>query len=159
MHKTQGILFVILGTLLAGCAEIPMAPSVDVMPAPGEPFSIFRADDVQCRQFASQQLGISPGQAGQQQVISGAAAGTALGAASGALLGRGRAGAVAAGAGAGLMFGALAGMGSADQTGLTLQQRYNLAYEQCMYAHGEQVPGFAPPNDMFPPPPPPPPPP
>jgi hypothetical protein len=28
---------------------------------------------------------------------------------------------------------------------MSLQQRYDLAYAQCMYARGNQVPGFAPP--------------
>jgi hypothetical protein len=34
---------------------------------------------------------------------------------------------------------------AAQQAQMSPQQRYDLAYTQCMYARGNQVPGFAPP--------------
>jgi hypothetical protein len=44
------------------------------------------------------------------------------------------------GAGAGTLYGT-----SQSQTSnLSFQQRYNIAYEQCMYSKGNQVPGYAP---------------
>lgn len=127
------------------------------MPAPGKPFDQFRADDAVCREFARQQLGVNPNEVAQQQVVTGAAAGAALGAATGALMGHGHEGAAGSGAGAGLIVGSAAGAGAASQSRLILQRRYDIAYEQCMYAKGNQVPGFAPPRYAAPPPLPPPP--
>ena len=79
--------------------------------------------------------------------------GTLLGGALGAAVGRGP------GAAVGAATGALIGTGTAANgsawSQMSLQQRYNIAYMQCMYAHGNQVPGY---TVMAPPPPPPPPP-
>jgi len=147
---------------LAACAQVPTAPNVAVMPAPNKPFAVFRADDAACRRFAHTQVAGARGEAGNRAVGS-AVAGTALGAAAGALLGRSGESA-AAGAGAGLLFGSAAGAGAANETAMTLQRRYDIAYEQCMYAKGNQVPGYGwrssapagPPPPDYPPPAPPP---
>jgi hypothetical protein len=40
----------------------------------------------------------------------------------------------------GLAGGALTGAGAGDYAGRTLQQRYDVAYQQCMYAKGNQIP-------------------
>ena len=48
------------------------------------------------------------------------------------------------GAGAGALGGTAVGAGPAQGAQASLQQRYNLAYAQCMYSRGNQVPGFAP---------------
>ena len=45
--------------------------------------------------------------------------------------------------------------GPANNAQGSLQQRYDVAYSQCMYAKGNQVPGFAAPGAPPPPPPPP----
>jgi hypothetical protein len=140
---------------LAACASIPEGPTVAVMPAPGEPFGKFATDDITCRDFAKRQLGVKPRQATSEQVMSGAVVGTAAGAAAGALMGGGHGRAIGSMAGAGLLAGTAIGAGAASETGWTLQRRYNVAYMQCMYAKGNQVPGYPQPRRAVPPPPPP----
>lgn len=149
------VLLAVSLALLTGCATVPLGPTVQVMPAPGKPFSVFQTDDYECRQYAQQRTGTTPGKAASQQAISGAAIGTALGAVAGAVIGSasGHMGTGAAiGGGSGLLLGTAVGAGSGQDTGYSVQDRYNLAYEQCMYAKGNQVPGFVQPA---PPPPPP----
>jgi hypothetical protein len=103
--------------LLSACAtQPPSGPSVMVLPGTNKNFDQFRFDDGECRQYANYQVG-------------GAA---------GALIG-GRSGA-AVGAGTGLLVGSTAGAGAAGASARTLQQRYDVAYAQCMYAKGHQVP-------------------
>lgn len=144
--------------ILAGCVSLPSSPTVAVMPAPGKPFDLFVTEENVCRQYAAQQAGRSPSQVTSESVGTGAAAGTVLGAATGAALGAlsGRpALGAGAGAGTGLLFGTAVGAGSGQETSWQLQRRYDIAYSQCMYAKGNQVPGF--PVSAAPPPPPPPP--
>ncbi len=69
--------------------------------------------------------------------------GTLLGAGLGAAVGGGRGAAI--GAGAGALGGTLVGAGPSQQANYSLQQRYDLAYSQCMYTRGNQVPGYQPP--------------
>ncbi len=178
MNATRGFLIFLALALLGGCATMPAGPTVTVYPAPGKPFEVFQADDYACRQWAQAQIGgTSPSETANQNLAAGAAVGTLGGAAVGALIGAasGNAGAGAAiGAGAGLLTGTAVGSNSAAASGYSLQRRYNIAYEQCMYAKGNQVPGarparaygpppsYGPPPDYAPPPPsygPPPPPP
>ena len=45
--------------VVGGCATMPTGPSVNILPTPGKPFDIFRAEDATCRQWAQQQLGVS----------------------------------------------------------------------------------------------------
>ena len=140
--------------LLGGCVSQPMGPSIAVMPAPNKPFEVFQQDQGVCTQYADQQV------AGGAQAANGNAVGTAvittiLGAGLGAAVGGGSGAAIgaASGAVAGTALGA--GPAGADQYGL--QQRYDIAYAQCMYAKGNQVPGYyyPPSATSFPPPPPP----
>lgn len=151
------------GMLLGGCATLPQGPTVAVMPGPGKPFDRFRYDDMVCRQYARAQVGGNPNEIAQQQVISGAVVGGALGALGGILLGGGEDGGDMARsmAGAGVVMGSAVGASAAQQSLATLQGRYNVAYMQCMYAKGNAVPGYPPPHYTPPPPPsyPPPPPP
>jgi hypothetical protein len=44
----------------------------------------------------------------------------------------------------GLLFGLASGSDAGYAGGYALQRRYDTAYEQCMYAKGNQIPGFAP---------------
>jgi len=129
---------------LGGCATMPAGPSVRVMPAPGKPFEEFQADDAICRQWAGQQIGMTPQQTVNQSTASGAAVGTAAGAVIGAVVGSasGHAGSGAAiGAGSGLLVGSSAGANAGQVYGWEAQRRYDIAYEQCMYAKGNQIPG------------------
>jgi uncharacterized protein YcfJ len=154
MNLGKTILGVSLAVVLAGCASIPEGPSVAVMPGPGKPFDQFNADNAICKEFARQQIGVNPNDVAREQVVTGAAAGAALGAASGALMGHGHEGQTESMAGAGLIVGSAAGANAANESTMTLQRRYDIAYQQCMYAKGNQIPGYAPPRYTPPPPPP-----
>lgn len=148
--KTAAIALASLA-LLGGCVSQPTGPTIAVMPAPGKPFDVFQADQALCTQYAGQQTAGGAQQATGQQVLTGAV-GTVLGAGLGAAIGGGKGAGI--GAGAGALGGTLVGAGQAQGAQGSLQYRYNLAYAQCMYARGNQVPGFAP---AYAPPPPPPP--
>jgi hypothetical protein len=130
--------------LLGGCATVPTGPSVMVLPAPGKPFEVFQGDDAACRQWAAQQLGAPPGTPISQNAAVGATVGTLIGAGLGAAIGAaaGNAGAGAAiGAGTGLVGGAASGANADWAAGWGAQRRYDMAYQQCMYAKGNQIPG------------------
>jgi len=145
---------------LSACATIPTSPSVMVLPGPGKSFDAFQADDAVCRQWAAQQVGTSPNETANKTLISGAAIGTILGAGLGAAIGAatGNAGTGAAiGAASGLIGGTAAATGPAYATGYSAQRRYDNAYQQCMYAKGNQIPGFVRPSRRAIPLPPPPP--
>ena len=125
---------------LAGCASTPSGPSVMVLPGSGKSFDQFRADDFECRQFAhAQSGGQAPDQAASTAGVNTAAVGAVVGAAAGAAIGR-SGHAAAAGAGIGTATGALAGTGAAAQTARTVQGRYDMSFQQCMYAKGHQIP-------------------
>jgi hypothetical protein len=153
------MLVLVMG-LVSACATVPTGPNVMVLPGGGKPFDQFQADDVVCRQYAQQQLGLTPGQGAAQSTINTAALGTALGAAAGAAIGAasGHPGTGAAvGAGGGLLTGTAVGAQAGGSSSGLLQQRYDTAYVQCIYAKGNQVPGVAaaPSPSAAPPPPPP----
>ena len=151
--------------LLAACVTVPEGPSVMVLPGSGKTFDQFQLDDYSCKQFAKASIGGSNAQqAATESGVKSAAVGAAVGAAAGALIG-GHEGA-GSGAGAGLVVGTLAGTGAAQGSAGNLQQRYDTAYVQCMYAKGNRVPVYggmqqapAPSRGYSTPPPPPPPPP
>jgi len=111
-----------------------------VLPGSGKNFDQFRADDFECRQYAfAQSGGKTPDQAGSQAGVNTAAVGAVVGAAAGAAIGRSGEAAVA-GAGIGTAGGALAGAGAASHSAHTVQGRYDIAFQQCMYAKGHQIP-------------------
>jgi hypothetical protein len=121
---------------------MPSGPGVMVLPGTGMSFDQFRADDMNCRQYASNQLGgTTPDGAAADSGVKSAVVGAALGAAVGALVG-GR-NPVATGAGVGLAGGAVMGSGTANQSQYELQRRYDYAYQQCMYAQGHRIPGVS----------------
>lgn len=132
--------------LLAGCAQTPMGPTVQVMPGPGKDFGTFQADNEYCKSFAASQV---QGQAenANQRAVGAAALTTALGVGAGALIGSvsGNAGAGAAiGGAAGLGVGTGIGAGNSQNRQYSIQQQYDNAFSQCMYTKGNQVPGYAP---------------
>jgi hypothetical protein len=125
--------------LLASCATIPSGPSVMVLPGSGKNFDQFRQDDMSCRQYAGEQSNNeTPNDASIYSGVGTAALGAGLGAAAGAILGGGSGAAI--GAGSGLLAGGLMGTGTATASGNILQQRYDIAYTQCMYGKGHNVP-------------------
>jgi hypothetical protein len=156
-----------LALLLGACATIPTGPSVMVLPGTGKNFEQFQGDDGSCRQWALQQVGVTAQKAATDSAVSGAIIGTVIGAAAGAAIGAAAgnpAMGAAAGAGVGLLGGSAVGSGYADASAHAVQRRYDVAYMQCMYARGNQIPvsrgsmGYSTPR-MAPLPPPPPPPP
>ena len=139
MNPTFRISSVAAMLVLAGCVTVPSGPSIMSLPGTGKSFDQFRADDFECRQYASSQVGgTTPNQASADSGVQNAAIGTAVGAAAGALI-DGSSGA-ATGAGVGLLVGTLAGSSAANASSYTLQQRYDIGYTQCMYAKGDKVP-------------------
>jgi hypothetical protein len=167
MRRLLMFSFLVVAVALSACATIPTGPSVMVLPGEGKSFDQFRMDDAVCRQFAYEQVGGAAGQqAAQNAAVKSAVVGTALGAVAGAAIGSasGDMGAGAAiGAGTGLLVGSAAGSGYASASYYEAQRRYDNAYLQCMYAKGNQIPGYrrytnppaAPSRRTSPPPPPP----
>jgi hypothetical protein len=156
MSKLWGLVLPVI-VVLSACTTLPTGPNVMVLPGVGKPFDQFQVDDVVCRQYAQGQVGLSPGEASTQSTVQGAAIGTVLGAAAGAAIGA-AAGSpelgAAVGAGTGILMGTAAGAESGSARAGTLQWRYDVAYVQCMYAKGNQVPGAAAtPSSHVPPPP------
>jgi hypothetical protein len=152
MRKSATIM-VMLGSalLLAACATRPTGPMVRVLPAPYKPFEVFQQDVSECEMFADSQVAGAVDRA-NNRAVGAAAVGTALGLAVGAATGNGQAatfGAVAGGA-----TGAAIGADQSERSGYGIQRRYDTAYAQCMYARGNQVPGYALPPGTPPPPPP-----
>jgi len=127
---------------LTGCAIVPTAPMVTVLPGSAKAFDQFRADDGYCRSYAYSSV-VGPSQAASNTAAANAVGSAALGAAAGAIIGSvtGDAGAGAAiGAGTGLLFGSAAGANTLGYSSYALQRQYDGAYVQCMYAHGNRVP-------------------
>lgn len=122
---------------LAGCAQPPMGPQVQVLPGPNKPFNSFQADGGYCRGYASQQV------AGQAEVannraVGGAVLTTVLGAGLGAVFGGGRGAAVGASVGAGL--GTVANAAESGNSQGGIQAQYDNAYAACMVAQGNRLP-------------------
>lgn len=121
------------------------------MPAPNKPFDVFVADDRLCCSFAAQSIGTSPNELASRNLVDNAVAGGQHGAATGAAIG--------------MVAGTASGAGQSSLSGSEAQRRYGIAYQQCMYAKGNQIPGNAylyratplPPQTYPHPPPPPPP--
>jgi hypothetical protein len=129
--------------LLSACVHMPTGPQVMVLPGSGKDFDEFRGDDWACRLWAEDQVGTNPNRASADSVATGAVVGTALGAASGAAIGAASgdpATGAAVGAGAGLLGGSLVGAESGEAARWSIQHRYDMAYMQCMYVKGNQIP-------------------
>lgn len=129
----------VFGLSLVACASGPTGPTIVVMPAQGKPFDVFQQDDQVCRQFA-QTSSKATSEEGVKTAAIDAGLGAAIGAIAGAVIGGGSHAAVGTGAGAGLLAGALGGALSSHSSDMTAQTQYNVAYQQCMYAKGNQVP-------------------
>ena len=149
MPRSRALLPFAAPLALAACAvPPPQGPTVLALPAQGKSFAQFQQEDAACRYYAGQQIGFAnPSQVAGQSAAGSAAVGTLLGAAAGAAIGAaaGNAGTGAdAGAGGGLLLGSAVGLNNANATGASLQQRYDMAYTQCMYSHGNPVQAAAP---------------
>jgi uncharacterized protein YcfJ len=136
--------------LVEGCAGPPGGPTVAVLPGNGKSFQAFQTDDAVCRQFASQQVA-GQAESANAQGVGGALLGTVLGAGLGAAIGGGRGAGI--GAAGGALGGTAIGAASTQNAQVGIQQQYNIAYMQCMYTKGNQVPGYAGGPVAYPPPP------
>ena len=139
-----------------GCATAPMGPSVAAGRGQGKSYDQYAQDNAVCKQYASQE---TAGQAQQanNNAIGGAVLGTVIGAGLGAAIGGGRGAAIGAASGAALGTGI--GANQSSWANMSIQQRYDSVYLQCMSAKGNQVPYYQPPPPAYsygaPPPPPP----
>ena len=132
-----------LALALGACATAPTAPSVMVLPGSQKSTEQFQVDSGACQQQA-QALLANDAQAANNQAMTSAAIGAVVGAAAGALMGQGSYNPSAAagwGAGTGLLIGSTVGGGNSQVSSYSLQQRFDIAYMQCMYLRGNQVPG------------------
>jgi hypothetical protein len=133
-------LVIATGLLLVACATVPTEPSVMVLPGSGKSFEQFVVDDALCRQWTAQHTGTTK-QVATESTATEAAVGTPSGAAAGAAIGAGSPGTGAAvGAGAGPLGGPGIGASEAHSASMPAQYRYDVAYMQCMYARGNQIP-------------------
>ncbi len=122
----------------------PAGPMVSVAPAPGKSFQAFAADQTACEQYADTQVMPQAAYA-TYRAIGTVLLPTALGAAIGAAVAGGHGAGLGAFAGAAL--GATVGMSRAGFAQMSVQQHYDLAYTECMSAHGNSAPGSGPPPD------------
>jgi hypothetical protein len=125
--------------LLGACTVMPTGPSVLVLPGTRKTFDQFQADDWRCRDYALAQIGgKAPSQASIDSGVASAVVGTAVGTAAGAAIGGSRGAGV--GAGTGLVIGSAAGAGASQGSFYENQRRYDMGYQQCMYAMGHRIP-------------------
>ncbi len=156
MRTTRRTILLLATLALSACSTMPSGPSAMVLPGTGKSFDQFRADDFSCRNYAQAQVGTTGQQASVDSGVRSAALGAALGAIAGAAVDGSHGAGV--GAGTGLAFGGLAGVGAGESSGYNIQQRYDVAYVQCMYADGHRVPvaggmsGGVPASAAYPPP-------
>jgi ElaB/YqjD/DUF883 family membrane-anchored ribosome-binding protein len=131
----------VIATLTA-CVSAPTGPTIAVMPREGKPFEIFKQEDQQCREFAADSVKDTSNAALKEGATSAAVA-AALGAAAGAMIQGGNHANVGTGAGIGLLGGAAMGAMNSGGKQNQAQVQYNIAYQQCMYSKGNQVPSYA----------------
>ena len=139
------------------------------MPERGKSLESFQQDESICENYASQRTQ-GQAEAANNKALTEGILGTALGAGLGAAVGGGRGAAI--GAASGAVVGTAVGANTSNWSQMSLQQRYDYAYAQCMQTKGNQVqpmgpaprgyppppPGYGPPPPGYGPPPPPPPP-
>ena len=112
------LLLTIAGAVtLAGCVHVPQGPQVMVMPGRGKSFEAFEYDDRDCRDFAASRVHTDARRA-NDSAVTGAAVG----------------------AGVGLLGGTAVAANESDYGRWSVQRSYDVAYTQCMYAKGNQVP-------------------
>jgi uncharacterized protein YcfJ len=155
MTKLKGILLVAsAAACLSACVSQPMGPTINVMPGRDKSLDVFQQDETACENYASQRVA-GGAEAANNQAIGEGILGTALGAGLGAAVGGGRGAAI--GAASGAVVGTAVGSNTSAGAQMSLQQRYNMAYAQCMSTKGNKVPGprRGPPPGYYGPPPPP----
>jgi deoxyxylulose-5-phosphate synthase len=135
------VLAAVASSVLSACVSAPTGPTIAIMPREGKPFEVFQQEDQVCRAFAANAVK-DTSDAALKEGATSAAIGAALGAAAGAVIQGGNHANVGTGAGVGLLGGAAMGaMNSAGKQNQA-QTQYNIAYQQCMYSKGNQVPSY-----------------
>ena len=129
-----------LALLLAGCAEMPVGPTVAVMPSQNKPFEVFMQEDQLCRSWAAHSIGQEGHDAAADSMLRSTVTGAAIGAIAGAIAGGDRN--VSQGAAMGTVLGAGAGSNQSHVTAMNAQRRYDVAYQQCMYSKGNLIPSY-----------------
>lgn len=137
--RGAGALLAVPLLLLAGCAAMPVGPTVTVMPGANKPFDVFVQDDQLCRSWASHSIGVPGHDAAAARMLASTLAGVTIGALAGAAVGDHRT--AGAGAAMGTVIGASAGASQGGLTAAQAQRRYDIAYQQCMYSKGNLVTG------------------
>jgi uncharacterized protein YcfJ len=151
--------------LVEGCATAPYGPSVVAIKGPDKTFDQYEQDQATCKQYAQQETA-GQAEAANNQAVGAGVLGTVLGAGLGAAIGGGRGAAIGAASGAAIGTGV--GANQSSWANMSIQQRYDSVYLQCMSAKGNTVPQAYPPPPpayyyrpapgyYYPPPPPPPP--
>lgn len=139
MMRKKNMLLSLVLLITAGCATVPTGPTVAVMPAPGKPLDLFQTEDVTCRQYAQDRTGIEPV---HNNAAAGAVFGGIVGAGLGTIFSGGRGSGAAFGAATGALFGSAEGASADEYYGYQAQRQYDIAYQQCMYANGNMIPGM-----------------
>ena len=137
----RAVLTLAIISSLAACVSAPTGPTIAIMPREGKPFEVFQQDDQQCREFAANAIKDTSNAALKEGATS-AAIGAALGAAAGAVIQGGSSQNIGTGAGVGLLGGAAMGAMNSSGKQNQAQVQYNIAYQQCMYSKGNQVPSY-----------------
>ncbi|HEU4375488.1 MAG TPA: glycine zipper family protein [Telluria sp.] len=141
--RASSISIVGAALLLAACAPMqPVGPTVAAMPAPNKPFEVFVQDDQLCRNWAGASIGPGRANAANNQMLASTVTGAVIGAAAGALAGDHRS--AGAGAAVGTLAGAGVGVNQSSMSAWGAQRQYDIAYQQCMYAKGNVIPGYNP---------------
>jgi uncharacterized protein YcfJ len=125
------------------------------MPPPNKPFDVFVQEDQLCRGWAAHSIGQPGHDAAADAMLGSTLTGAAIGTVIGAMAGGGRS--AGGGAAAGTAIGAVAGANQSAAVAWGAQRRYDIAYQQCMYAKGNVVPVYGYGSYHYAPPPPPPP--
>lgn len=125
---------------LAGCAETPMGPRVQMIPPPGKSYEQFMAEKQQCQTYAENDV---HGQAEHEnhRALIGALVTTAAGAALGGAIGGG--GGAGIGAASGALGGGLGGAGYSGGQESGIQLQYDQTYTACMVSRGNKMPANA----------------
>ena len=144
VKKLGGISALAMATIiLVGCATNPVGPILNVMPEPGKPFDVFKNDDKECREYAQNSLNTTADEIAAKNTAKTAVVGAVLGAVAGAVADGGSSRNVGTGAAVGLLGGAAMGAAGGGDASKEVQRRYDIAYQQCMYSKGNQVPDYA----------------
>lgn len=128
----------IASLFLASCAQMPVGPTVAVMPGANKPFEVFMQDDQLCRGWAAHSIGQPGNDAAAQQLVGSTVTGAVIGALAGAAIGGHRS--AGAGAAVGTLIGGTAGASQSAGIAWNAQRSYDIAYQQCMYSKGNIVP-------------------